>query len=200
MKIYTNTGDDGTTGLFAGGRVSKVHPRICAYGTVDELNAVLGAAVTQLSTDENRPADVLPSMNTAGSDADSLTARLLRIQSDLFCLGAELATPNPDEHGMRMLPTSSLEAIESTIDELDAVLPELKTFILPGGTQLAAGLHIARTVCRRAEREVVALSAETECDCEQVLIYLNRLSDLLFVLARWANHAVGIPDTAWEGT
>lgn len=178
MKIYTKSGDDGKTGLFQGPRVSKDDARIEAYGTVDELCAVLGIA---------RAADI----------PDDVEPALERIQHQLFSLGAELATPDPSQHGTTLIGPTDTDWIEETIDQFDGKLPSLKTFILPGGSPAAAALHHARVVCRRAERRVVTLSRATELSTE-ALTYLNRVGDLLFVLARYANSAAGIPDVAWE--
>lgn len=180
MKIYTKTGDEGMTGLFAGPRVSKSDRRICAYGTVDELNAVLGAA----------QAHAMPEI---------LAPMITEIQADLFSVGAELATPDPDGASMRLLGESEIAKLESWIDRFEEQLPPLRQFILPGGTSAAAMLHWARTVCRRAEREVVFLAEEPMvADCSTVIKYLNRLSDLLFVMARTANFVVGKQDVAWH--
>jgi cob(I)alamin adenosyltransferase len=180
MKIYTKTGDDGTTGLYSGGRVRKDAPRIEAYGTVDELNAVLG-----LARAEDLPAPI-----------DHLLAR---IQNDLFDLGAELATPTPAVKNVPVVGQSQIAVLEAAIDEHDARLPPLKTFILPAGTRAAALLHVARTVCRRAERRVITLAGQgDESISQQIVVYLNRLSDLLFVLARSANSAAGQPDVEWR--
>ncbi|MBI2082949.1 MAG: cob(I)yrinic acid a,c-diamide adenosyltransferase [Deltaproteobacteria bacterium] len=180
MKIYTKTGDQGETGLFGGGRVKKSHPRIIAYGTVDELNAHLG--------------------QIRSKNPEASVDRLLdRIQNDLFTLGAELATPGGEKlsgRGVSGLGDSDIHFLEETIDHYDEDLPPLKNFILPGGSDLAVSLHLARTVCRRAEREVVFLS-ENEVIENSILVYLNRLSDLLFVLARWVNFKQSIPETAW---
>src|SRR4051812_12281799 len=174
MKIYTKTGDDGETGLFGGPRVGKDHPRIEAYGTVDELNAVLGLVRTA-----SPPAEI-----------DSLLAR---VQNELFDLGAELATPDPKSRGTNLIDSERIQALEAAIDQFEIGLEPLKTFILPGGTSAAAWLHLARTVCRRAERLVVALSRDShENVSNATVIYLNRLSDLLFVLARAANHLAGV--------
>ena len=182
MKIYTRTGDDGGTALFGGGRVSKAAPRVETYGTVDELNAVLGWAVTQVAD-------------------DTLKGRLERIQHDLFALGAALATPPPEGDRRRPetppLPQARVEEMEAWIDEAESELPELKAFILPGGSPGAAALHVARTVCRRAERMVVALASQEAVDAE-VIQYLNRLADLLFVFARQANHRSGEADVEWR--
>jgi cob(I)alamin adenosyltransferase len=184
MKIYTKTGDAGETGLFGGSRVPKDDARVEAYGTVDELNCVLGLARAALP---------------ASSTLDPLLARL---QSELFDLGSELATP-PARLETRLgarIPLTTDErvtAIEAEIDRLEEPLPPLKNFILPGGTSAAAALHVARAVCRRAERCVVAL-ARTETVRPEALRYLNRLSDLLFVLARYANQQGGVADVTWQ--
>lgn len=182
MKIYTRTGDEGGTALFGGGRVSKAALRVDAYGNVDELNAVLGWAVTQVTD-------------------DTLRTRLELIQHDLFSLGADLSTPPPEEGRRRPqtppLPEGRIGEMEGWIDEADHELPELRAFVLPGGTPGAAALHLARTVCRRAERVVVALGAQEPVD-ECVVRYLNRLSDLLFMFARQENHRSGTADVEWR--
>jgi len=180
MKIYTKTGDDGETGLFGGPRVRKDAPRIEAYGTVDELNSVLGI-VRSLAP----PAEI-----------DALVAR---IQNELFCLGAQLATPDPAAHATALIGAAEIAALERAIDRFEAQLEPLKQFILPGGTPVAAHLHLARTVCRRAERRLVSLTrTSNESVATELVVYLNRLSDLFFVLARAANHAAGKPDVPWE--
>ncbi len=181
MKIYTRTGDDGTTGLFGGGRLPKHHIRIDAYGSVDEANSVLGMAVAYAR---------------AGADSSALCATLERLQEDLFVLGADLATPLDARASVPRVEPAHIAALETMIDRHDAELPALKTFILPGGGLAGATLHLARTVCRRAERLVVAL-AEHEDVNPHAAVYLNRLSDLLFVLARWANHRDGAGETPW---
>lgn len=197
MKIYTRTGDRGTTGLFGAGRVSKADPRVVAYGTVDELSSVLGWALTAVEVEDTR-------------------RRLVRIQHDLFALGSALASPGADPE-TRPLPTARVEEMEAWIDDASGTLAELRAFILPGGTPGAAALHVARTVCRRAERAVVGLveaegpeapagqesAAATDhgplpAVDDAVLRYLNRLSDLLFVLARLENHHAGREDVLWE--
>jgi cob(I)alamin adenosyltransferase len=181
VRLYTKTGDDGKTGLFGGGRVSKAAPRVRAYGEVDELNSALGVART-----------LEPWV--------SLDASLVRIQSELFDLGATLATP-PDSPHAASVPTvdaASIARLEREIDAADGVCKPLQTFILPGGTKLAAWLHFSRCVCRRAEREVVAL-AELEPVDGNAVIYLNRLSDLLFALGREANARAGVAEPAWIG-
>lgn len=180
MKIYTKTGDSGETGLFRGPRVRKDAARIEAYGTVDELNAVLGVVRT-----ESLPAEI-----------DSL---LGRIQHHLFDLGAELATPDAAAQGMAMISEAHIRTLEDAIDHHEATLAPLTTFILPGGTRAAADLHLARTVCRRAERRLVTLTAaEGDGISPSPVVYLNRLSDLLFVLARAVNAAAGTHDVSWN--
>ncbi len=194
MKIYTKTGDCGTTGLFAGPRVAKDHPRIEAYGSVDELSALLGVIVATLQDEAETK-----SQPTAG-DASliALAECLSGVQSDLFAVGAELATPDPVKHGMCLLSTARVVELEHWIDRLETQLPPLENFILPGGCQGSALLQLGRTVCRRAERQVVQLSHDPEVhDCSLILIYLNRLSDLLFVFARYVNFALSLPDTPW---
>jgi cob(I)alamin adenosyltransferase len=182
MKIYTRTGDQGDTGLFGGGRVPKAHVRVEAYGTVDELNAVLGLCVD-------------------GIGPGKMAERLGRVQQDLFNLGASLATPGAEDGTAAPthppLPDSRVSEMEVWIDEATEETPELKSFILPGGTRGAALLHLARTVCRRAERAVVRLDQVEGCD-PAVVRYLNRLSDLLFSLARLENHRNGVPDVLWQ--
>jgi cob(I)alamin adenosyltransferase len=179
MKIYTKTGDDGTTNLFSGGRVSKTHLRVEAYGTIDELNSVLGvvrAHHPHTRTDE----------------------WLSNVQRQLFNLGADLATPlDAKADWVVRMDAETVTWLEHAIDEMTAELPELKNFILPGGSLAAANLHIARTVCRRAERIVVQLH-EQESLGDNVLNYLNRLSDFLFTLARWENMQAGIPEDKWS--
>lgn len=180
MKIYTKTGDAGTTGLFGGPRVSKASHRICAYGEIDELNAMLGA-VRAYSPD--------PEMDQA----------LQCIQSELFSIGAELACQTPEEHALKWKGEQSLQQVENWIDQTESQLSPLKNFILPGGSPLSAHLHLARTICRRAEREIVALNeAPDVSDLSRILVYLNRLSDLFFVFARFANQTAGIPDSVWQ--
>ncbi len=178
MKIYTKTGDDGTTSLFSGGRVPKAHLRVEAYGTVDELNSVVGAARAQQ-----------PSART--------DEWLAQVQRQLFHLGADLATPlDAKTEWVVRMDAATVLWLEGRIDEMTAALPALKNFILPGGSPAAAMIHIGRTVCRRAERVVAALQ-EHEPVGEHVLPYLNRLGDFLFVLARWENQQAGVPDVTW---
>lgn len=194
MKIYTRTGDTGTTGLFGGPRVAKDDVRIEAYGTVDELNAVLGcvrSAIAQTNTATTSANDLLA----------SLDQKTVQIQHELFSIGAELASPKPDEFNLRVIGESHVERLENWIDESESRLPPLKQFILPGGSAVAGQVHLARAVCRRAERRVVTLSEAVGSDAaisESVIIYLNRLSDWLFVVSRDVNQGLGYPDQPWE--
>ncbi len=178
LKIYTRTGDAGDTGLFGGGRVAKDHPRVEAYGDIDELNAVLGMA---------RAVEMMPRVDEV----------LVPVQRDLFALGALLATPDREKMRQQLakarIDDARIAELERAIDEGEAELEPLKAFIIPGGTPKAAALHVARTVCRRAERAMVALG-DLEPD---LLVYVNRLSDLLFVMARAANHRAGAPEAEW---
>jgi cob(I)alamin adenosyltransferase len=183
MRIYTRTGDAGETALFGGGRVAKDHPRVDAYGTVDELNACLGWALTVVRGAEVRK-------------------RLRRVQHDLFAVGALLATPPPEEgrptpKGLPEPPLARVLEMEAWMDEAEGRLPALRAFILPGGSPGAAALHVARTVCRRAERAVVHL-ASREAVHDGTLTYLNRLSDLLFTFARLDNLEEGATDVEWR--
>ena len=175
-RIYTRTGDDGSTGLADGSRRSKSDLRLDSYGTVDELNAAVGLCVRSASGSDKAIGELLES-----------------IQHDLFDLGADLATPG-DGEGLR-ITEGQTEAIEEAIDRFNAELKPLESFVLPGGSELAAWLHLARTVCRRAERVAVALAGEEKVNPE-ALKYLNRLSDLLFVLSRVAN-GNGAEDVLW---
>lgn len=179
MKIYTKTGDDGTTGLFGGGRVKKSSLRVEAYGTADELNAVLGVARSQ-------------GLAPLGEET------LAQVQADLFVLGAELATVpgKEDKLGMALLGPADAERLERAIDRAEEGLAPLKTFILPGGCPGASSLHLARTVCRRTERAVLALGDPPAR--AELVVYLNRLSDLLFTLARHENAAKGVVDVPWQ--
>lgn len=178
MKLYTKTGDDGTTGLFGGGRVQKASLRVEAYGTVDELNAAIGFART--------------------TKLEPFTDGVLaEVQVDLFTLGAELAcVPGKEAKlSMKLLEAADAERLERAIDAAEEGLPPLKNFVLPGGSPQAAALHLARTVCRRAERSVLAL--DDAPPRREIVVYLNRLSDLLFVLARKANATLGVEDVPW---
>ena len=182
MKIYTKTGDKGHTSLFGGGRVPKSDLRVIAYGTVDELNSFVGRALLEVSDQIIRDG-------------------LMKIQHDLFALGASLAVPTDD--GKRLvpdtpdLPTGRIEEMETWMDDATKELPPLREFILPGGSQGAAQLHLCRAVCRRSERIVVKLSQKVSLD-ECVLPYLNRLSDLFFIWARLENFRIGREDVPWS--
>jgi len=179
VKIYTKTGDAGETSLFDNSRVSKADTRVDAYGEVDELNACLGAA------------------RAAGLSGD-LASALETIQKDLFAVGARLADPSSriaDRVAKAAVTIPQIEALEGIIDRLEVELPPLRRFILPGGSPGGSLLHLARTICRRAERRVVGLGPGTVEP--GVIVYLNRLSDLLFVMARVANHRAGVPETEW---
>jgi cob(I)alamin adenosyltransferase len=185
MKLYTRTGDDGTTGLFSGARVPKNHPRIEAYGSVDELNSVMG-------------------MVAAACDAAQPFERRAReivdvIQSRLFDIGADLATPEGAKQAAKIQRVDAADVAEAErwIDEVDGGNAPLKAFVMPGGTELAARLHLARTVSRRAERAIVALMA-TEPVGDAVVHYMNRLSDLFFAMARRANLDRGVADVPWK--
>lgn len=181
MKIYTRTGDSGDTGLFGGGRVAKDDQRVEAYGDVDELNAVLGMA---------RAIEVMPRIDEV----------LVPVQRDLFAIGALLATPDRDKMAQHLekarIDEERITQLEHLIDDAESELEPLRSFILPGGSPKAAALHVARTVCRRAERRVVTLQRTVEIP-SLVVIYLNRLSDLLFTLARLANHRAGAGEVTW---
>ena len=174
MKIYTRTGDSGETSLFGGARISKDDPRIGAYGTIDELNSFIGVARSSWT---ESPID----------------AQLESIQNDLFDVGAQLAAPGNDRFSG--VDPRRIEQLESSIDAMERELSPLTNFVLPGGSSAAANLHVARTVCRRAERLVVSLHDAT---LETTIVYLNRLSDFLFVAARYANHRLGVADVAWK--
>ena len=178
MKIYTKGGDQGETGLFGGQRVPKDHLRIQAYGTLDELNAALGL------------------VGLGKPLTEEFNVRIRRLQGELFQLGAELATPRGKDLKLHLLSTDDVKNLESEIDAMESKLTPLKHFILPGGSRAGAHLHMARTICRRAERELVHLNRE-EALRPVVLEYLNRLSDYLFVASRFANHAEKIDDVLW---
>jgi cob(I)alamin adenosyltransferase len=179
MKIYTRTGDQGDTGLFGGGRVPKDHPRVMAYGDVDELNAAIGMA---------RSIEMMPRVDEV----------LVPIQRDLFALGALLATPDREKMQQHLekarLDDGRIAELERAIDDAERELEPLRAFIVPGGTPKAAALHVARTVCRRAERSVVGVQDDIPA---LAVVYLNRLSDLLFTLARLANRRAGAGEVTW---
>ena len=179
MKIYTRTGDDGTTGLIGGRRVGKDHLRLDAYGTIDELNAALALVATL---------------------GGAWPGRLRLLQEELFILGSHLAAPDGATRNTSLpsLPRDAVPRMESEIDAADARLPGLTNFILPGGTEAASRLHLARCICRRAERLCVAL-AHLETVPAEILVHLNRLSDWLFTMARLANLEAGVEDVPWQG-
>jgi cob(I)alamin adenosyltransferase len=181
MKIYTKTGDKGQTGLFGGERVSKDSIRISAYGTIDELNSFIGYSITEIND-------------------SSIKENLIKIQNYLFTVGTDLATPETEKNvrlNVQRTPELFHQEIEKMIDYYDEQLEELKNFILPGGSKGSSLLHICRTVCRRAEREVVALKNSVAIG-DNILIFLNRLSDLFFVLSRFENKVSNRPDTIWN--
>jgi cob(I)alamin adenosyltransferase len=181
MKIYTRTGDEGDTALFGGGRVPKDDPRVVAYGDIDELNSALGVV-------------------RATEPVELFQEVLEAIQRDLFSIGGQLATPDPSRVAKALvkadLSPERVSELERLMDAADQELPPLRAFILPAGTPKAAALHLARTICRRAERSVVHLAHEKEV-AGLFLVYLNRLSDLLFTLARLVNHRAGVNDVTW---
>ena len=181
MTIYTKTGDGGETSLFGAGRVPKSDPRVAAYGDVDELNSAIGSAI-------------------ACEPQDFESELLLSIQGDLMAVGSQLATPDPEKVAKTLakaeIGDGRVRELEAAIDAADSELEALQSFLLPGGTLKAALLHQARTVCRRAERNVVALAGEGKVP-EIIIVYLNRLSDVLFTLARLANHRAGRAETLW---
>lgn len=183
FKIYTRTGDSGETGLFGGGRVRKDDLRIATIGTVDELNAVLSVARVELGRMDPPPTD--------------LDQFVERAQHQLFNLGAELATPRPQPKGANQIEEADVAGLETAIDRWEAKLEPLRVFILPGGSAAAAQLHLARAVCRRAERLLVELSATAPIRSE-LIHYLNRLSDALFVAARSANRSADVEDVKWR--
>jgi len=196
MKIYTRTGDSGTTGLFGGPRVAKDDTRIEAYGTVDELNAVLGCVRSSL---ESAKTEQVAHPETTAALAE-LDARFEQVQHELFSIGAELASPNPDEFKLRVIGAPHIEQIEKWIDDAESRLPALKQFILPGGHDLASQVHLARAVCRRGERRVITLANSVQLETPisvEVVIYLNRLSDWLFVVSRDVNQTLGLQDHPW---
>ncbi len=185
MKLYTRTGDDGKTGLFSGDRVGKDHPRIEAYGTVDELNACIGLAVSGIEE---------------GSEAgDELRDLLVGIQSRCFDLGADLATPEGARNSEKVsrIDDADVKVLEEAIDRYQAAAPAISCFVLPGGCELASRLHLGRTVCRRAERLMVHLG-HAEPVTPEAIRWVNRLSDLLFAMSRAVNHAAGVADVPWK--
>ena len=196
MKIYTRTGDAGTTGLFGGPRVRKDHARIEAYGTVDELNASLGCIRSTLGDECARRAGDVATTKSLQQFDDCFAL----VQHELFSLGAELASPRPDEFHLRVIGAEHIERLERWIDHSESRLPPLKEFILPGGSSLTAQIHVGRAVCRRSERRVITLAESAGLEAPispEVVIYLNRLSDWLFVASRDVNRILGHVDQAW---
>lgn len=180
MKIYTKTGDTGETSLWGGARVKKSHPRVNTYGTLDEANSVIGLALS-----------FLPETHIV------VEGRLSRIQNELFVVGSELATAPGAKTTIVLIDESAITRMESEIDEMEAALEPLKNFILPSGSSMGSALHLARTVVRRAERDCVDLVSSGDSLRPEVIRYLNRLSDYLFVMARFVNHELGEPETKW---
>lgn len=179
MKIYTKTGDGGESSLFGGRRVRKDHLRLQSYGTIDELNAYVGV------------------IRSAGPP-EEIDRVLSDLQDELFILGADLATPEAESaRSVPRITHAEAEKLEKEIDRIEPLLKPLRKFIHPGGAPIAANLHVARTICRRAERYVVELSGQ-EAVSEACIVYLNRLSDLLFMLARYANHLAGVAEPEWN--
>lgn len=184
MKIYTKTGDKGETGLYGGKRVRKDNLRVAAYGDVDETNAAIGIARSYISEGSSGSREILNFIDSA----------LETVQNKLFSVGATLSGTEDPNYSIK---DSDLEYLEKSIDHMDEQVQPIKAFILPYGTDLSARLHLARTVARRAERNIVALAAQETVD-PNILAYANRLSDFLFTLARFANKAQGVPDTLWK--
>ncbi len=184
MKIYTKTGDKGETGLYGGKRVRKDNLRVAAYGDVDETNAAIGIARSYIQEGSSGSREVLSFIDSA----------LETVQNKLFSLGAVLSGSEDQNFSIK---DADVDYLERCIDHIDELVPPIKAFILPFGTDLSARLHLARTVSRRAERSIVALSAAEQVD-PNALVYANRLSDFLFTLARFANKAQGVPDTLWK--
>jgi cob(I)alamin adenosyltransferase len=189
-RIYTRTGDDGTTGLYSGARVAKTDPRVEAYGTVDELSSAIGVARAVLCHPE-RSAE-------GAKSKDRIDAWLAWVQDKLFDMGAELATPSGSKRAVPVISDADVTVLERSIDEFDAALPPLDQFIHAGGSFLGALLHLARTICRRAERRVLALHERDHSLDPLTLRYLNRLGDALFVWARYVNKEAGTPEHIWR--
>ena len=190
MKIYTRTGDSGQTSLFSGERVPKDNQRIDAYGSLDELNSCIGVALSHVQIVKNQ--------SNMADFCNELLEKLVRTQNTLFVIGSHLATVK--EEAQKKLPQlnpQDIDWFESDMDKMNAELPPLTNFILPGGGRISAQLHLARTICRRAERLTVTVAAHEKID-EQIVKYLNRLGDWLFVLARHANQAEGFKDQIWQ--
>jgi len=184
LKIYTKTGDKGETGLYGGKRVRKDNLRVAAYGDIDETNAAIGIARSYIQEGSSGSREVLSFIDSA----------LETVQNKLFALGAVLSGSEDQNFSIK---DADVDYLEKCIDHIDDIVPPIKAFILPFGTDLSARLHLARTVSRRAERSIVALSSSEQVD-PNALVYANRLSDFLFTLARFANKAQGVPDTLWK--
>jgi cob(I)alamin adenosyltransferase len=199
MKLYTRSGDDGSTGLFGGGRVPKFHPRVEAYGNIDELNATIGWAICAIATAEPKPGQSEAPPRVSPAVHVQIQSILTTLQSRLFDLGADLATPPESKHQNKIhrIDGDDVAQSERWIDEIDGGNLPITSFVLPGGRELAARLHIARTVCRRAERAMVHLSQTDEVN-PHAIVFINRISDLLFAMARRANKEAGVPDVEWR--
>lgn len=195
MKIYTKTGDHGTTSLFGGRRIDKDSARIEAYGNVDELNSLIGVVIGELNYSSGTSREVSLKRN---SPQGRIVNKLLRIQAELFVLGADLATPLDVKVKIPRVTKPYIRRLEKEIDIWDKNLPKLKKFILPGGGKIGSKLHLARTIARRAERSIVALSNQEKIN-QNAQIYINRLSDWLFVAARYVNKLEKFPETSWKG-
>jgi len=192
MRLYTRTGDDGTTGMFGGGRVPKDHPRIEACGNVDELNAAIGLVIAAI--------DGTGGAAASSKGKDAISSILKQLQPRLFDLGADLATPLGTAHEGKTvrIGRDHITQAEQWIDQIDDGNDPMKAFVMPGGTELAARLHLARTICRRAERSMIPLLNADEPMSPDALKFINRVSDLLFAMARLANKHAGVPDVKWE--
>ncbi len=204
MKIYTKTGDKGTTSLFGGKRIDKDSLRIEAYGTVDELNSLIGVILSGYSSSksegrvEKLSRSSQPIRETQSKQVRTIRNMLFRVQSELFVLGTDLATPKDARVKVKRVNKPMIDKLEREIDDIDKDLPKLKNFILPGGGRVGAKLHLARTITRRAERSMVALSKQERIN-PFALSYINRLSDWLFVFARFVNKIDGAGETIWKG-
>lgn len=194
MKIYTKTGDKGSTSLFGGKRVGKDDPRLAAYGAVDELNSQIGVVLSELRGPTPKGVEPLRERN----EYKNIVTKLVRLQGELFVLGWDLAAPIGVKVKVERVKKSYVGRLEKEIDFWEKKLPKIKNFILPGGGKVGAGLHLARTIARRAERELVSLSHEEKINTH-AQVYLNRLSDWFFVLARYANYLEKRPEAIWRG-
>lgn len=199
-RLYTRSGDDGTTGLFGGGRVSKDHPRVEAYGTIDELNAAIGLAAAEVAHELNDARETASEGGHGGARKvlELLAHIFVDLQSRLFDIGADLATPEGSKQEAKILRISDEQVaeVEQWIDEIDAGNAPMRSFVMPGGSELAARLHVARTICRRAERAMIHLR-HTEPVSGGAIVYINRVSDMLFAMARRVNKEAGVADVPW---